>query len=161
MTGDRPFWEGMSEGEVQAHLARVRSRLDVAAKREERERFEQAMAGADEHVWPPAPNTAHPSFERKARFVRELIDRDEYRVLIPAPMKARFLAVDDPAPEMSVEMPSDPIALEVRRCWALAPWSGRPFVYMWRVAVEASTNRWVAGDSWAEHPPLGQEWRAR
>lgn len=46
--------------------------------------------------------------------------------------------------------------LTVRRAWtSLVPYVGDPFVYMWRVAVEQSTNRWVSGESWVEHPGMG------
>lgn len=136
------------------------ARLKAVADAEHHVHLEQVFAESPDAVWPPAPNTAHPSFERQADVVRQLIERGEHTVLLPAPMRplARWLADPDP-PEGF--LPPELIRLEVRRCMGLAPWSGRPYVYMWRVAVERSTNRWVAGDSWAEYPPAGQEWRAR
>jgi hypothetical protein len=135
------------------------ARLKAVADAEHHVHLEQMFSASQDHSWPPAPNTAHPSFERQAPFVRDMIARDECRVLLPAPGKPLWRLVTEP--DTVPEMPPDPIVLDVRRCWSLAPWTERPYVYMWRVGVEASTNRWVAGDSWAEHPPPGQEWRAR
>lgn len=138
------------------------ARLKAVADAEHHIHLEQMFSASRDHSWPPAPNTAHPSFERQASGVRQLIERGEHTVLLPPPMRplARWLADPNP-PAMEDFMPPELVRLDVRRCFALAPWTERPFVYMWRVAVESSTNRWVAGDSWAEHPPPGQEWRAR
>lgn len=152
-------WDGMSEDEIRRRLDEAFARIRAVGEAQEHVWLEQKFAESpDVFAWPPAPNTAHPSFERQSSFVRGLIAEGKHTVLLaPPPRRARFYAVDD---EVDFDMP-DPIRLEVRRCWALAPWSGRPYVYMWRVGVESKSNRWVAGDSWAEHPPAGQEWRAR
>lgn len=154
--GEEPWWLGKSEEEIQAHLRRARDRAEAQHVAE----LEAALAATtEESSWPPMPNTAHPSFDRQARFVRQLMDRGEHTVLLPLSKPLSRLLVDPP--EAWDVMPSH-IMLQVERVLSpLAPWTERPYVYMWRVAVEQSTNRWVAGDAWVEHPPPGQEWRAR
>lgn len=150
------WWDGKSEEESQAHLKRVRARAEAEHFAE----LEAALsATTEEHSWPPMPNTAHPSFQPQAGFVRELMARGEHRVLLAV---SRSLRISEPLEEdVSADAPRH-VVLDVQRAMtSLAPWTERPFAYMWRVAVESSTNRWVAGDSWVEHPPPGQEWRAR
>lgn len=146
--------------DIERRLDEALARLHAVADAEHHVHLEQLFDASQDHSWPPAPNTAHPSFERQARSVRDMIARDEYRVLLPAPMKAMWRRISEPEPVVP-EMPPDPIVLDIQKAAALAPWTGRPYVYMWRVAVEQATHRWVAGDSWVEYPPAGQEWRAR
>lgn len=146
--------------DVERQLEEALARLKAVADAEHHVHLEQMFDASQDHSWPPAPNTAHPSFERQARFVRDLIAQGKHRVLLPAPMKAMWRRIAEPEQQVP-DLPPDPIVLDVQRCFALAPWTEWPYVYMWRVAVEQSTNRWVAGDSWVEHPPPGQDWRAR
>lgn len=154
--GSEPWWLGKSEEEIQAHLEQVRARAEAQHAVE----LEAALsATTEEHSWPPMPSTAHPSFQQQAGFVRELMARGEHRVLLAV---SRPLRISEPLEEIvSADAPRH-VVLDVQRAMTShVPWTERPYVYMWRVAVESSTNRWVAGDSWVEHPPPGQEWRAR
>lgn len=121
--------------------------LKAVADAEHHVHLEQMFDASQDHSWPPAPNTAHPSLERHAEFVRQLMDRGEYRVLLAAPRPPlhRMLTIDPAAP---IELDDrDPTVLDVRRAAGAAPWVGDPFVWEWRVAVDPKTNRWVAGDS--------------
>lgn len=153
------WWDGKSEEEIDAHLKRVRARAEAQHVAE----LEAALAAtSEEFAWPPAPNTAHPSFARQAAFVRELMERGQYTILLAVerPLSARLVLHDDSA-EVMAEAHRHTTLLVQLAMTSHAPWTERPYIYMWRVAVEQSTNRWVAGDSWVEHPPPGQEWRAR
>lgn len=154
-----PWWTGKSEEEVQAYLRQVRARADAQHVAE----LESALASTtEEFSWPPAPNTAHPSFARQAAFVRELMGRGEHTIMLAVerPLSAS-LFLDDPSAEVMAEAHRHTTLLVQRVMTSFAPWTERPYIYMWRVAVERATHRWVAGDSWAERPSPDAEWRAR
>lgn len=145
-----PWWTGKSEDEIQTHLRQVRARADAQHVAE----LESALAATTETFsWPPMPNTAHPSFERQARFVRQLVDRGEHTVMLAVERPLFRTLLMDPSAEVMAEAHQHTTLLVQRAMTSFAPWTERPYIYMWRVAVEQSTHRWVAGDSWVEHPP--------
>lgn len=154
-----PWWEGKSEDEIQAYLAEIQAYLaEVRARLEAQHvaELEATLAATtEEFSWPPMPNTAHPSFERQARFVRELMDRGRNTILLAVEQPMFRRLVMDPSVEVMAEAHRQTMLQVERAVTSLAPWTERPYVYMWRVAVESSTNRWVAGNSWVEHPPPG------
>lgn len=142
MTDERPFWEGMSEDEIQAHLARVRAKLEAAAALEELERFEQAMDATPAFTWPPMPGTVHPSLTRIADMTRQLMARGKYQVCYHVP---HTFKISDYNNEPSID-DIDPIrVLTVQKVWAPAPWTEHPYHYQWRVAVNEQ-RRWVASE---------------
>jgi hypothetical protein len=107
-------------------------------------------------AWVPEPNTEHPSFERQARFVRDAMSKGRHRILLARPLPrspARFLPPDAPVETSAPAM--DLIVLQVKKCAGPAPWTEREYRYVWRVAVEEGTNRWVAGDATVLHRSFG------
>lgn len=49
--------------------------------------------------------------------------------------------------------PFTEIVLTKRRVWALAPYVGDPFVYMWYVATDPAGYQIAHGESWIEYLP--------
>jgi hypothetical protein len=156
-------WDGMSEDEIQARIEEMHSVLQLRAAIEETEQIERAAVETPAFSWPPMPGTEHPWMERSAATVRHFMAEGRHTVAVAPPRTPhyRFISAADADP---MEPPPDPVILNVRRVAAPAPWSGEPFAYMWRVAVD-NMNRWVADDaqtvpgepkSWASTP-----WRPR
>lgn len=161
MTDERPWWEGKSEDEIQAHLNEVRAVLDLRAAIEEIEHLEKVSDATPVHSWPPMPCTEHPSFAEQAASVRDLMTEGCYTVYLahPRPSLATFIF---PTQEEDVRVVRrSEIVLQVRKVWTgLVPHVGDPYAYMWRVAVD-DANRWVAGESWVEHVPRDPRYEER
>lgn len=136
-------------------------RMKAVAEAQEHVWLEETAAATPVHSWPPGPNTAHPSFEQQAPFVRRLMDEDRYMVHLPVHKPLwRFIA--EPETDPTADGPKT-VTLVVRKvATTLAPYVGDPYGYVWRVAVDESTNRWVSGDAWVETlPPEPFPWGRR
>lgn len=126
------------------------ARLKAVADAEHHVHLEQMFSASQDHSWPPAPNTEHPSLADSAPSIRRTMQRDDcYQVNYVVRRRPRIMGFSDDL----IEPPELPIrTLQVRKAWTnKVPFVGEPFVYVWKVAVD-DTNRWVAGDSWVEHP---------
>lgn len=146
-------WDGMSEEGARRRLDEAFTRLRAVAAAEEHVLLEQVAASTPDFSWPPAPNTVHPWMASKADFVRGLMAKGEYRVLLAAPRKPLYRFISEPEQDPSTLAPADDVLhLDVRRCMGAAPFVGDPFVYVWKVAVD-KYNRWVAGESRPEYMP--------
>lgn len=111
-------------------------RLDIQAER------------ADDHHWPPPPNTVHPGFEDQAASVRQFMAAGHHQVVLPKSRRLLLSLVESDADIRSW----DTTTLTVHRVWAPAPYVGDPFVYVWPVAVDRA-KRWVAGEAHAQWLP--------
>jgi hypothetical protein len=77
------------------------------------------------------PGRAHPAVERHAAVVRTLMTSGLLHILMPRPGQAAW----SPDPELSVLFAPD-LVFTVHRVWAEAPYTGCPFVYVWKVALD-------------------------
>lgn len=106
----------------------------------------------------PAPDTAHPSLEHAAPFVRERLAagrRDPVRI---STVRRAWASYGDPDDTRPTTAPSTSTTLEIRRCAGLAPatidpvlWDAR---YTWTVAVDPRNGRWIAGPATLETHPI-------
>lgn len=102
--------------------------------------------------WPfPMPETAHPSLERHAAFVRNL---DNANVLLPTRAPRASLMTEDAFPTSA--MP-EPVRLDRRRVWAPAPavlrHPGDRAAYMWSAWLD-NMGRHITGPAelvWASN----------
>jgi hypothetical protein len=140
-----PWWEGKSEAEIQAHLVEVRARLEAQHVAE----LEATLAATtEEFSWPPMPGTAHPSLQRIAETARLLMARGAHTVAYTVPRRVSFADFNT---EPSFDDVPRPRYLTVQKTCYPAPWTGRPYVYSWRVAVN-DFKQWVASDEVTVHP---------
>lgn len=93
------------------------------------------------------PDTAHPGLADRATFLRRQMSLGVRDLLIFE--GHRFSPLIELEPE--TRPTEDIIPIRVHRCGAPAPWTGRPYVYEWRVALDPS-GRWVASSAWPEWP---------
>lgn len=118
------------------HFAQWNDELTTAA-------MQPAFDATPQHQWPPPPDTAHPALAAQAAFVRRLMSDGHHTVVLPRPSGISMATAADTDP---VAMSLKSSTLAVRRVWALAPYVGDPFVYVWLVAVDEA-NRWVSGEA--------------
>lgn len=135
-----------SGGGTPDRLSRLAAIVEARAARVQDAQFEQALADAPEFVWPPDPGTAHPSLERHAVAVRQLMAQGRAAVWVPVHPSPRTLFDRSPTAQ---SMQPAPTALQVELVERPAPYAGSPYRYAWQVAVEHCTNRWVATEDCA------------
>lgn len=134
-------------------LDEVMAQLKALGEAQEHVWLEGKFAASPDPSWPPAPNTAHPSLQDMADSVRRTMAKDDCWQVCYA--VRRPLKVTDFDTDPSIDDFPQTRVLDVERAMGAAPYVGDRFIYMWRVAVDRATNRWVAGDSWVEYPPAG------
>lgn len=98
---------------------------------------------------PPMPLTEHPDLQYHAGRVRTYMACDKWHVRLINPVShAEWFTQSD-----SGEFGHEPkeIMLSVHKAAAAAPWTGWPYWYVWKVAVDDQDHtRWVAGDAYVE-----------
>lgn len=94
------------------------------------------------------PMTCHPSLNRQAAGVRELIDADRGAIRVPVvkPLRATYQKQSEPTSDMATTVAT----FEIQKATGPAPFVGDPrherADYMWKVAID-SAGRWVAGEA--------------
>ena len=90
----------------------------------------------------PMPMECHPAYADQLWLMDWLNSEgqfaDRHVIMIPKPINA------DPV--------DDKRTLTKQKAWALAPYTGKPFVYMWFCATD-ELGRSIAGKSWIEYLP--------
>jgi hypothetical protein len=151
-------WEDASHDELMARLDAAMERLEIEASVEAALYFEGLADEAPTFTWPPAPNTAHPSLERQARWVRDWINAGNYNVVLPGPPPPLKRLLAQPMDVVEPELPKK-IILTITKAWGLGVHVGDPYVWMWKAAVDEN-GRWICTDSWPEYHP-DEPWRHR
>lgn len=104
-------------------------------------------------VW---PGEVHPAYEGN-RFVIEWalghqLGMDQWHLVIPVPSRPRW-----PAPGQLAPTEADVTSLRThimtrRQAWALAPFVGDPFVYLWDICTD-ELGRGIGGFTKIQHIP--------
>lgn len=114
--------------------------------------LEAAFAATPDAQACPMPNEVHPAYSDKAQWIRDWLDGkypsfDQHTLRLSVPRRAAFMA--EAAYPISADLPR--VATMTRKhCAGPAPYVGRPFIYVWDVAVDGY-GRAVAADSRIEY----------
>jgi hypothetical protein len=127
-------------------------RLAMAAKRWEYQEAERLLEEVEpQPAFLYSPDTEHPAYAKECDSIRRFMAKGLRAVRIPVMQKLSW-AEYSPANIEPVSSSLDVRTLDVRRAWGPAPYVGRPFAYMWDVAMD-EFGRWVAGPSEIKYLP--------
>ena len=130
-------------------MARFHAWIEACIQREEAELLATLDDGSESPGFIYQPDTEHPFYAEEAGTVRrQLARRLSYTLMVAKPLPLAAMLTEAPEPFAPFDVPTH--RLEVKRAWGPAPHVGRPFVYMWDVAVDR-LNRWVAGPTRIEY----------
>jgi hypothetical protein len=88
------------------------------------------------------PDTEHPAYQEQAAMIRHLMETRRGVILLPKLDRARsFEALESQTFETTT---TESTMLMIKNAYGPAPYVGKPFCYVWKVAVD-ELERWVAG----------------
>lgn len=88
------------------------------------------------------PDTEHPAYQAQAAMIRHLMETRRGAILLPKLPRAQLF---EASASQTVETTTiETTTLMIRNAYGPAPYVGKPFCYVWRVAVD-ELERWVAG----------------
>jgi hypothetical protein len=103
----------------------------------------------------PMPGTCHPDLLAIRDRVLPLLERSDPGPVVYLESDLEE-AASPPGGALSRAMP-ERAHLTMRKCWGPAPYVGRPFAYVWKVAVD-DNGRAIAGEARIEYTMSQGEW---